>query len=128
MTVSRHSDGYWYATGCYDRPARAARVAHLQRALSRSQRGSANRTKAAARLARAHARVAAVRADGLHTFTARLSRAHPVIVVEDLATANLMKNRHMAAAIGDQGCAELAASSATRPPGTAGSSSSRTAG
>jgi putative transposase len=31
-----------------------------------------------------------------------------VVVVEDLATQNLMANRHLAAAIGDQGWAELA--------------------
>jgi putative transposase len=154
VTVSRHSDGRWYATLCYDRSARtpaethrppagavvgvdrgvrtsavvatAARhvvaemagvralrgarrkVAHLQQDLARTQRGSAHRARAAARLGRAHARVAAVRADALHALTARLSRAHAVIVVEDLATANLMKNRHLAAAIGDQGWSELA--------------------
>ena len=84
------------------------KVAHLQRGFARTQRGSANRAKAAARLAKAHARVAAVRADALHTFTARLSRTHAVIVVEDLPTANLMRNRHLAAAISDQGWGELA--------------------
>jgi putative transposase len=84
------------------------KVAHLQRDLSRTQKGSANRRKTAARLARAHARVAAVRADLLHTFTAPLARGHGVVVVEDLATANLLGNRHLAAAIGDQGWGELA--------------------
>jgi putative transposase len=59
-------------------------------------------------LARAHTRVAAVRADALHTFTARVARGHAVIVVEDLATANLMSNRHLAAPIADQGWGELA--------------------
>jgi putative transposase len=49
-----------------------------------------------------------VRADALHAFTAALARAHGVIVVEDLATKQLMANRHLAAAIGDQGWAELA--------------------
>ncbi|MGH8892168.1 MAG: RNA-guided endonuclease InsQ/TnpB family protein [Actinomycetes bacterium] len=84
------------------------KVAHLQRDLSRTRKGSANRVKAIARLGRAHARVAAVRADALHMFTARLARRHAVVVLEDLATANLMKKRHLAAAIGDQGWAELA--------------------
>jgi putative transposase len=50
-------------------------VKHLQRDVSRTQKGSANRRKAVARLGRAHARAAAVRADALHTFTARLARA-----------------------------------------------------
>jgi putative transposase len=71
-------------------------------------RGSANRAKAAARLARAHARVAAVRADLLHTFTARLARERAVVVIEDLAVTNLLSNRHLAAAIADQGWGELA--------------------
>jgi putative transposase len=87
---------------------RQRHVAHLQRAVARTQKGSANRRKAVGRLGRAHATVAAVRADALHAFSARLARVHGVVVVEDLATRNLMANRHLAAAIGDQGWAELA--------------------
>ncbi|SEK22255.1 transposase, IS605 OrfB family, central region [Blastococcus sp. DSM 46786] len=49
-----------------------------------------------------------VRADALHGFTARLARSHGVVVVEDLATKNLMANRSLAQAIGDQGWGELA--------------------
>ncbi len=170
ITVTRHSDGRWYATVCFEREIRTPverrmapagpvvgvdrgvkvsavvatadrtvvaelagiralrdarrRVAHLQRDFSRTQKGSVNRAKAAARLARAHARVAAVRADALHTFTARLARTYGVVVVEDLATKNMLRNRHLAAAIGDQGWGELArqlASSPTRRSVTAGS-------
>jgi putative transposase len=87
---------------------RLGQVKHRQRAVSRARKGSANRRKAVARLGRAHARAAAARAGALHGFTARLARAHGVVVVEDLATANLMANRSLAAAIGDQGWAELA--------------------
>jgi len=87
---------------------RLRRVKHRQRAVSRSQRGSANRRQAVARLGRAHARAAGVRADALHRFTARLAREHGVVVVEDLATKNLMANRSLAQAIGDQGWGELA--------------------
>lgn len=154
ITVTRHTDGHWYATVNYTREARVPterrtgpagpvvgvdrgvktaavvatstgqvidelpasralrdrlrQVKHLQRAVSRAQKGSANRRKAVTRLGRAHARAAAVRAEALHGFTARLARADGVVVVEDLATANLLRNRHLAAAIGDQGWAELA--------------------
>ena len=87
---------------------RLRQVKHLQRTVSRSQKRSANRRKAVACLGRAHAAAAAVRADALHGFTAALARAHAVVVVEDLATKNLLRNRHLAAAIGDQGWAELA--------------------
>jgi putative transposase len=166
VTVTRHSDGHWYATVCYDRPARIpaerhtpptgpvvgvdrgvrtsavvatasrelvaelagvralrdaqAKVAHLQRDFSRTHKGSANRVKAVARLARAHDRVGSVRADALHTFTARLARGHSVIVVEDLATANMLGNHHLASAIADQGWVSWPASSPTRRPATAG--------
>nr|WP_246063927.1 transposase [Blastococcus colisei] len=87
---------------------RLRHVQHLQRAVPRAQRGSANRRKAVARLGRAHARAAAVRANALHRFTAELAREHGDVVVEDLATKNLMANRSLAAAIGDQGWGELA--------------------
>jgi putative transposase len=87
---------------------RLRQVKRLQRAVSRAEKGSANRRKAVARLGRAHARAAAVRANALHAFTARLAREHGVVVVEDLATKNLMANRTLAAAIGDQGWGELA--------------------
>src|SRR4051812_42242438 len=154
ITVTKHSDGHWYATVTYTREARtpaeqhrqpagpivgmdrgvktAAVVAaatgdvvaqlpasralrdrlrhvrHLQRAVSRTQKGSANRRRSVARLGPAHAKVAAVRAAALHAFTAALARSHGVVVVEDLGTKNLMPNRSLAAAIGDQGWAELA--------------------
>jgi putative transposase len=87
---------------------RLRHVRHLQRAVSRAQKGSANRRKAVARLGRAHAKAAAVRAVAVHGFTAGLARTHRAVVVEDLATKNLMANRSLAAAIGDQGWAELA--------------------
>lgn len=153
VTVTRHTDGHWYATLTFTRtlvtptdthqaPAgvpvgvdvglktaavaadalgnvvaelaasRALRDAlrhlkHLQRDLSRTVKGSTNRRRAARRLARGHARVTAVRAARLHTFTARLAREHGVVVVEDLAVANLLANHHLAQAISDQGWGEL---------------------
>lgn len=83
------------------------KVKHLQRDLSRTNKGSTNRRKAAGRLARAHAKVAARRAAALGTFTSQLSRTHAVVVVEDLAVANMLRNHHLAAAISDQGWGEL---------------------
>lgn len=152
-TVTQASDGYWYATICFERQIRVPRerwaapdgptvgvdvgvktaavvttadrtvvaelvgsralrdalkqVKHLQRNLSRTEKGSRNRAKARARLARAHSRVVAVRTNRLHTFTSQLARSHGVIVVEDLAVANMLKNHHLAAAISDQGWGEL---------------------
>jgi putative transposase len=69
---------------------------------------SANRAKARRRLGRVHARVGAVRTSRLHQFTAQLAKSHGLLVVENIATANLMRNHHLAQAIGDQGWGELA--------------------
>ena len=69
---------------------------HLQRALSRTQKGSANRAKARLRLGRAHARVGAARASRLRQFTAALAKVHRMGEVENIATANLMRNPHLA--------------------------------
>jgi len=99
------------ASGRYLRDT-ARRLAHAQRTVARRTRrgqpSSANRAKAVARVGKLHAKVAAQRAAALHTFSSSLARDHPVIVLETLTTANLMANRHLAGAIGDQGWAELA--------------------
>jgi putative transposase len=84
-----------------------AHIKHLQRGLSRTQKGSANRAKARRRLGRAHARVGAVRTSRLHQFTAKLAAGHGLIVVENIATANLIRNHQITQAIGDQGWGEL---------------------
>ena len=83
-------------------------IKHLQRNLCRAQKGSANRARARRRLGRAHVKVAALRNTRLHQFTAKLTKAHGVIVVENIGTANLMRNHCLAQAIGDQGWGELA--------------------
>ena len=49
-----------------------------------------------------------MRTSRLHQFTAWLAKSHWLVVVEDIATANLMRNHHLAQAIGDQGWGELA--------------------
>jgi putative transposase len=89
----------------------AKRLAHAQRTVSRrtrrGQSSSKNPSEAVARVGRLHVKVAAQRAAVLHTFTNRLVREHPVIVLETLATKNLMANRRLSAAIGDQGWGEL---------------------
>ena len=53
--------------------------------MARCQKGSANRAKAKAKVARAHRKVRAARADFLHRASTRLVRDHDVIVIEDLA-------------------------------------------
>jgi putative transposase len=79
------------------------RLRRASRAHSRKVKGSANRRKDAARLARLHARVAAVRADALHKATTALARQYETVVIEDLNVVGLVRNRHLARAIADQG-------------------------
>jgi putative transposase len=86
---------------------RARNLARYQRRLARCQKGSANRKKAAAKVARAHRKVRASRADFLHRTSARLTRGHDVIVLEDLAVTNMVRNRSLARAISDCGWGEF---------------------
>jgi putative transposase len=79
------------------------KLQRASRACSRKQPGSANRRKAAVRLARIHARVANVRADALHKATADLARRHETVVAEDLNVTGMIANRKLARAVSDQG-------------------------
>ena len=70
---------------------RACALARYQRRLARCQKGSANRVKAKAKVARAHRKVRASRADFLHRASTRLVREHDVLVVEDLAVRDMTR-------------------------------------
>ena len=78
-----------------------ARLRALQRKAARqqgpdrrsSQRPSRRWRKTAARIGRVHARAADIRRDVLHKATTRLAQRHQMIVVEDLAVANLTRRK-----------------------------------
>jgi putative transposase len=74
-----------------------------QRAVSRKQKGSHNRKQAVMRLAALHRTVANQRANTLHQFTSRLAKTKAVVVIEDLNVSGMLKNHHLAQAIGDVG-------------------------
>ena len=82
---------------------RERNLARYQRRIARCQKGSANRAKARAKVARAHRKVRASRQDFLHRTSARLVRDHDVIVIEDLAVKNMVRNRSLAKVISDCG-------------------------
>ena len=65
------------------------RLKHLQRAVARKKKGSANRKKALARLGGLHRRIAHQRSDWLHKLTTKLAHQHPVIALEDLRIKNM---------------------------------------
>ena len=86
---------------------KAGNLARYQRRLARKQRWSVNRAKAMAKVARAHRKVRNARQDFLHRASTKLVRENDVIVIEDLAVGNMVRNRHLARAISDCGWAEF---------------------
>jgi putative transposase len=78
------------------------------RAASRTKPGSRNHVKAIRRLSRHHARISRVRRSFLHEVSSQLVKTHDRLCLEDLAIANLVRNQHMARAIGDAAWAEFA--------------------
>ncbi|MDD2729834.1 RNA-guided endonuclease TnpB family protein [Malikia sp.] len=83
------------------------RLQRLSRSLSRKQKGSANRNKARARLAKLHARIAAIRSDALHQLTTDLTRRFHTIGIEDLNVRGMVRNRRLARSIADMGFFEF---------------------
>jgi putative transposase len=83
------------------------RLARAQRALARKEKGSANRARARLRVARVHARIADRRRDLLHKLSTRLVRENQLVVIEDLAVRNMVKNRSLARAISDASWSDL---------------------
>jgi putative transposase len=86
---------------------RMRKIKRLSRAVTRKQLGSKNRAKAARALGQLYRVVANQRANTLHQLTTRLAKTKSVIVIEDLHVAGMLKNHHLAQAIGDVGFAEF---------------------
>ena len=86
---------------------KARNLARYQRRLARCRKGSANRAKARAKVARTHRKVRDARRDFLHRTSTRLVRGNDVIVIEDLAVRNMVRNRHLARVISDCGWGEF---------------------
>ena len=83
------------------------KLKRLHRAVTRKQKGSQNRKKAAWRLGRLYRKVANQRANTLHQVTTALAKTKSVIVIENLHVAGMLKNHHLAQAIGDVGFGEF---------------------
>ncbi|MEX1338585.1 RNA-guided endonuclease InsQ/TnpB family protein, partial [Hydrogenibacillus schlegelii] len=97
------------------RPLRRAlkRLRRLQRKLSRrgvrdEEKGrlierTKNYEKTRLEIARLHRRIRNIRLDFLHKLTTELVRLHPVIAIEDLNVAGMLKNDRLARPIADVG-------------------------
>lgn len=83
------------------------KIKRLHRAVSRKRKGSKNQKNAARKLAKQYLRVAHQRANTLHQVTTMLAKTKSVIVIEDLHVAGMLKNHHLAQAIGDVGFGEF---------------------
>ncbi|MGO8946539.1 MAG: RNA-guided endonuclease InsQ/TnpB family protein, partial [Ktedonobacterales bacterium] len=86
---------------------RLKKLKRLQRVVSRRKKGSKNRKKAVRKLARLHRQIKNQRSNTLHQVTTRLAKTKSVLVIEDLNVSGMLKNHHLAQAIGDVGFAEF---------------------
>jgi putative transposase len=83
------------------------KLRRISRKASRKQPHSLNRRKADGRLHRVHARIVDQRRYATHEVTTTLVKTHDRLCVEDLAIANLVRNRHLARPIADAAWGEL---------------------
>ena len=86
---------------CYRRAERRLKTA--QRRVARRKKGSARRKKAVKLLAKAHQKVRRQRQDFQHKTALHLVRHYDTIYHEELQTANMLKNHHLAKSIQDAG-------------------------
>ena len=74
-----------------------------QQQLSRKQKGSNNRNKSRLKVAKVHLKVSNCRTDFHHKLSRRIVNESKVICVENLAVANMVKNRKLSKAISQVG-------------------------
>lgn len=78
------------------------RLKRLSRSLSRKKKGSANWTKAKAKLAKLHYRIACIRQDATHKATTEIVLSNETIGIEDLNVRGMLSNRFLARSLSDQ--------------------------
>jgi putative transposase len=79
------------------------KLAKKQKRLAKKQKGSSNRNKARKAVAKVHEKITRCREDFLHKLSRKLVDENQVIVVENLAVKNMVKNHKLAKSISDCG-------------------------
>lgn len=79
------------------------KLTKAQKNLSRATKGSNRREKCRKKVARIYAKVSDTRGDFLHKLSTKIVRDNQTIILEDLNTAGMMKNRKLSRAISDLG-------------------------
>lgn len=79
------------------------KLAKEQKRLAKKQKGSNNRNKARKAVAKVHEKITRCREDFLHKLSRKLVDENQVIVVENLAVKNMVKNHKLAKSISDCG-------------------------
>lgn len=83
------------------------KLAKLQRRLAKKKKGSHNRIKAKAKIARVHAKIADTRRDFLHKLSTKTIRENQTIVIETLAVKNMLRNGCLSKSIADASWSEF---------------------
>lgn len=94
-------------TGPKPHKAKLDRLKRLSKSLSRKHKGSANRKKARAKLAKLHSQIANIRNDAIHKLTDRLTSNFSTIVIEDLHVKGMVQNKKLSRSISDMGFHEF---------------------
>ncbi|NET91268.1 MAG: IS200/IS605 family element transposase accessory protein TnpB [Kamptonema sp. SIO1D9] len=96
------SDGSKYGNPKYYRKYEK-KLAIRQKRLAKKQKGSRNRAKAKRKVALVHSKITRCREDFLHKLSRKLVDENQVIVVENLAVKNMVRNHSLAKSISDAG-------------------------
>ncbi|MGL4759198.1 MAG: RNA-guided endonuclease TnpB family protein [Patescibacteria group bacterium] len=79
----------------------------FQQHLSKKVKGSNNRNKARLKVTRIHKKISNSRKDAIHKATTNLVRNNDIIIMENLKTKNMVRNRKLAKAISDSSFGEI---------------------